>query len=86
MVAPELEPDYLVTVIDTVVASVAEASAMVSTGDVRDLPELFRYANDLLDILSDGMCGSAEALSYVDNLRKMLWAMWNAVDGARSLH
>ena len=86
MTTPEVDPDYLAIAIDAFVAAVAEASAIISTGDAGDVPELFRYANDLLDIVGDGIAASPEALGCLDRLREMVSAMWNAVDGARSLH
>ena len=85
MTAPEFDPGYLTIAIDAFVAAVAEASAIISTGDAGDVPELLCYANDLLDIVGDGICGSSEALGYLARLRELVWAMWNAVDGARSL-
>lgn len=82
----EFDPDYLNIAIDAFVAAVAEASAIVSTGDAGDVSELFRYANDLLDIVGDGIPASPEALGYLARLREMASAMWNAVDNTRSLH
>ena len=86
MTDPEFDPDYLDIAIDAFVAAVAEASAIISTGDAGDVPELFCYANDLLDIVRDGISASPEALGYLARLREMVSAMWNAVDSARSLH
>lgn len=66
--------------------AVAEANALSSAGDSLEVDELFRYAHDLLDIMNDGADGSAEALAYIDKLRRMLWTMWNAAAETPRLH
>jgi hypothetical protein len=45
---------------------------MISTGDAKELAELFRHACDLLDIVSDAMRDAVKVLDLVDKLRKTL--------------
>lgn len=86
MAEPETDPAYLATVIDAVVAAVAEASAVLSAGNVSEVREILRYANDLLDLLTDGVHDSAQALAYVEKLRNTLSTMYAQSHAASALH
>jgi hypothetical protein len=82
---PETDSEYLALVIDAIVAAVAEASALLASGDPSEARELFRHAHDLLDILTDGIHSSRQTFDCVDRIRTMVLTMWSAAGGA-ALH
>ncbi len=87
MGTPETDPAYLAQVIEAIVAAVKEADAILALDDVGEVHELLRHANDLLDIVSDGIFGSLDELASVDRLRNMIGAMTAAAaERAAPLH
>lgn len=74
----EHDPAYLATVIEAVVDAIAEASLLPASGDPAEVRELLRYANDLLDILTDGIHESTESFDCVARIRKAVLTMWSA--------
>jgi len=87
MGTPETDPAYLAQVIEAIVAAVKEADAILALDDVGEVRELLRHANDLLNIVSDGIFGSLDQLASVDRLRNMIGAMTAAAaERAAPLH
>lgn len=87
MGTPETDPAYLAQVIEAIVAAVKEADAILALDDVGEVRELLRHANDLLDIVSDGIFGSLDELASVDRLRNIIGAMTAAAaERAAPLH
>ncbi len=72
---PEINPAYLARVIEAFLDAMREAEAMTAAGKLDELPELLRFASELIDIIAEGLQVSDRAdapIAEVELLRNML--------------
>ncbi len=86
---PEINPAYLERVIEAFLDAMREAEAMTTMGNLDELPELLRFASELIDIIAEGLQVSDRAdapIAEVELLRNMLHRAQAMLGSAVTVH